>query len=62
VRVKRAVREAGSLHYFAHGYILKSSFPEEAGSLLHDPFMFGGGLFGGVAHFFPHPPSMMIII
>jgi hypothetical protein len=45
------MREAGSLHYLAHGYILKSSLTEETGSLTDYAFMFGGGLFGRVAHF-----------
>jgi hypothetical protein len=35
---------------------------ETPGSLLHDPFMLRGGLFGGIAHFFLQLPSMMTII
>jgi hypothetical protein len=46
------MREAGCLHDFAYGNALKSPFTEKAGSLLQDPFMPGGGFFGGVAHLF----------
>jgi hypothetical protein len=57
------MRQAGGLHDFGHAYVLKSPFTEQAGALLHNPFMFCGGLFGGIAHnFFLHPPSMMVII
>ena len=43
---------AGGLHHFGHGYVLKSPSTEQAGSLLHNPFMFCGGLFDGIAHIF----------
>jgi hypothetical protein len=69
VRVERAVGKSGRLHHFAHGDVFKSALPEQAGSLLHDPLMPGGGLFSGEAHFPEssiydghHIPSMMIVI
>src|SRR6516225_649446 len=50
--VECTMRQASGLHHLAHAYILKSPFPEQAGSLLHNPFMFCGGLFDGIAHNF----------
>ncbi len=45
------MRQAGGLHHLSHGYVLKSSFSEEARGLLHDSFMSGGGFLRGVTHF-----------
>src|SRR5262245_58974259 len=62
MRVECTMRQASGLHHLAHAYILKSPFPEQAGSLLHNSFTFCGGLFDGIAHNFLHPPSMILII
>jgi hypothetical protein len=32
--IERPVRQAGGLHHFAHAYVLKSPFAEQAGNLL----------------------------
>jgi hypothetical protein len=61
VCTERTVRQTGGFHHLAYGYVLKSPFTEEARNLLHNPFMFGGGLFGGIAPL-PHPPARRIII
>lgn len=45
--IEGAVRQAGSLHCFAHGHVLKFPFPEEAGSSIHDLFMLRGGFLWG---------------
>src|SRR5215467_8684721 len=55
VGIEGAVRQAGGLHHFAHAYVLKSPFTEQAGSLVDNPFMFCGGLFDGIAHIFLYP-------
>lgn len=44
VRIDGAMRQAGGLHHIAHAYVLKSALTERAGSLFHNPFMFGGGI------------------
>src|SRR6516165_10967385 len=68
--IERPVSQAGGLHHLAHAYILKSPFTEKAGSLLHNPFMFCGGFFDGIAHDFSassiyddhHTTCMTVII
>src|SRR5215469_5922081 len=50
MRIEGAMRQAGGLHDFGHAYVLKSPFTEQAGGLLHNPFMFRSSLFNGVAH------------
>jgi hypothetical protein len=60
--IEGAMRQTGGLHYFAHAYVLKSPFTEQAGSLLDNPFMLCGGLFDGIAHIFCILPSMTVII
>src|SRR5215469_6804751 len=49
--IKGAVGKSGGLHDFTDRNVFESPFPEQAGSLLHDPFIFRCGFFGGVAHF-----------
>ena len=46
------MRQPGRLHHFGHAYVLKSPFPEQAGSFPHNLFMFCRGLFDGIAHIF----------
>jgi len=41
--------QAGGVHHLSDGYVLKSPFTEQAGSLLQNPFMFCGGVDDDVA-------------
>ena len=43
------MRQAGGRHHVGYAYVLKSPFPEQAGSFFDNPFMLCGGLFGGIA-------------
>ena len=48
--IEGPVRQACGLHYFAYGYVLKSTFSEQPRSFLNNPFMLRSSLFGRIAH------------